>query len=418
MKLYKLLLSIVVVCIICIPASSQAVRIIGTAIETDGSMNGLPSGVCTGTQTITLQRGQTLGVGSESGGIYLGIGPTENSNIGILYVGALRVLAPTTNNQFILYSYDALNVGSGPTSSLTINSADDNPDITQVGINSFLASFYNKNTKKVVNVGRNDANAASLCTISPCVHFRTYSGLSLVEDTFGFGGTGFNNVNARTYDDTYTFIAGTLGVTESIIRVESSSMSSFTSASTGSASPSFGFTNDSTYVYGTDQINTIKRFVKTSLARTDYTTTFTAEVALRYLDYDSVCNCLIIPVENSTVNNTIQGVLASNPAAAPVVSNTTSFASTQRVKRVFVDIVNNKVYVIIVRSTDGRLQVARLTRSTLALEQLYTSSYVGGAVVEANFADVDINHQKLYVPFNGVSGSSIPNYFEQLSLCS
>jgi hypothetical protein len=416
----KLLLSILIVCIICIPTSSQAIKIVGSAvIETDGNMNGLPSGVCTGTQTITLQSGRTVGTGSEGGGIYLGIGPTENSNLGVLYVGVLRVLAPTTNNQFIVYSYDALNVGSGPTTSLTINTADDTPDITQVGINSYLASFYNKNTRKLVNVGRNDQNAAALCNVSPCVHFRTYSGLSLSEDTYGFGGTGFNNVNARTYDDTYTFIAGTLGVTESIIRVESSSMIVSGSAATGSVSPAFGFANDTTYVYSTDQTNTVKRFVKTALGtRTDYTTTFMAEVALRYLDYDSICMCLIIPVENATVNNTIQGVLASNPAAAPVVSNTTSFASTQRVKRVFVDTINNKVYVIIVRSTDGRLQVARLTRSTLALEQLYTSAYVGGAVVEANFADIDINHQKLYVPFNGVSGSSIPSYFEQLSLCS
>lgn len=395
-----------------VSTKAQVLKIIGAAGE--NTPQSLPSGVCGGSFTISLNASYTIGTPGEGAGNYIFIAPTENSNMGVLYVGKIRLQAPVTNNQFILYSFNPLTIAAGPTNSLTINTASSAPDLTG-SIGQYHGSYYDNDLKKLVNNGTNSANVPNGCNTGNCLHIRTYSNLVFGNEAYLYGGFNYTARYGTLHSGGSMFVPMLMGGVERIARITTDTFVYSDTGATGTGVVgSSGYTQDDTYIYGTYSTNSVRRYLKTNLSsRTDYTTTFTAGASLNYLAYDSVDQRLIIPVQNAAGNNHLQAVLASNPAAAPVASYT-GFASTSLPYRAYVDTANNKIYVVLNQTSTNKLQVARFTRSTLALEQLYTGTVVGS--IDEFHSAFDMYHQKLYVGYQGGAGAA--DYIEQLNLCS
>lgn len=422
MKNIARLLAMILVCVFSVINTQAAPRIVGTAVD-----NTPPPGVCLGTLSLTLKRGQTVGTTSDAGGIYTYIAPSEfvdeTTTSGMLYVGKLVVQVPSTNNRFELYRYDADRIASGPITTTVIDSANNNQDNTgTLGIGGTLGSHYNPFTSNMVHVGSNTNNAPAGCNVATCYHVRTYvngtgPGLDVLDS---IGGSGYTGRIDTQVDTTYTYLPMMFGVTEGVSRLNTNTYVREQTAGLGTTPTAYsGWAQDSTFLYLTASTNLVQRFLKSNLgSRTLFTTTFAALIALSGVIYDSTFDRLLILVVNGgATNNEIRAVRASNPASAPVASYT-GFASQLEPYSIYIDNINNKVYVVGKNTSNNRMFVSRHNRETLAIEQTYTSTATAPNTVANSFtASLDVTHQFIYVPFFSGTGTAA-DYFEQIDLCS
>jgi hypothetical protein len=97
------------------------------------------------------------------------------------------------------------------------------------------------------------------------------------------------------------------------------------------------------------------------------------------------------------------------------IADTLVLGISQFMGKVLVDSVNDKLYVI---SNSGATtnQIVRLNRTTFASEATFNGGSSANGII-ASQAQIDVPHQKIYVPITGTGGGGVAKV-EKVNLCS
>jgi hypothetical protein len=388
-------LGITVLCSALIYGTAEAIMYIFTS-----QIDGTPSAqACSGAFNLS------------SGGIYQFPFPTANSSTnggvafgesGIAYVTTGDGGAPNWNIYKFLYGTFA----AGPVTAVSI---DINP--LPDAANSQASSHYNSGTLRYVNIGR---LTAAPCNITSCLHIRTYNNM-VVDHDVSFAGVlvSGGTFGVAAYDSTYTWFQWNDATGFRIGRFETATYNIAQNVLVDAGAGAPALTVDGSYVYGTFGMNNIIQWARTDLTlRNTYVTPFLGLNSLSHIVYDSGVGALWVSAKsNGASANVVYKVSTTNPAG-PVLAQI-NLANNQFIDKVLIDNASNKLYLIINLGTT--LQVIRVNRTTLAIEQTFTGHNTAGGP-NAPTASIDTTFQRIMVPFAGGGGSQTA--VQLINLCA
>jgi hypothetical protein len=391
MKKLKLL-QLLLLCSVLIYTISDAAapaRIVGASVE-----GPIPpsTGICSG--TITMTDGGTLTLPDTTTIVQMGIGSAE----GFGYADTEFVATFTTNQHKINLSTFAID------SSAVINTGN-NPDAS----GTLKASHYNTENGGWVVIGRCFTFPTPPCTDS-FIHFRKYIGGTLTTDVMTAITTNSGSEFGPTFDSTFTYILYTSGGIQQIGKFNSSTFAflDFADVSPGSGS-STGLTNDTSFVYASAPATfRILRYDKSNFATVvGFTPGFAGSIQQPTFDNGN----LYVPSQGSGVTANI--VYRQSTSNLNVITDQVNLGASEFVGKVLVDSVNNKLYVA-VNSGSTQVEVVRLNRTTLAVEQTFSGIF-GANGVNLPYSSIDVVHQKIYMVLNGDGGAA---KIQRISMCS
>ena len=380
--------------------------ILGIAV--DGPV-GAPSGVC-GT-SFSMTSDGFFSTGEDTTIMSVGLGTLENSNAGLMYV--------TTGNSgtgvTLLYKVDMPSLTQlGGT--VTVNAAPNNPDAA----GSLTANYYDTNTGKFTVIGNTTATTCNAGT-QTCFHIRTYSGGALSVDVTTTQALD-NGAPAPTAQPTFDASGNywyIYRITPAGTQVLAQFNSSFTFVRQGTVTATSNFGqgagNDDTFVYVTQDIGpSIIRYAKSDISAGSITFSpgFAGGNSLQALTADPSVGFLYQPSRGTgATSNFVYRVRTSNMT----IADTLVLGISQFMGKVLVDSVNDKLYVI---SNSGATtnQIVRLNRTTFASEATFNGGSSANGIV-ASQAQIDVPHQKIYVPITGTGGGGVAKV-EKVNLCS
>jgi len=375
-------------------ASSHAVtisKIVGVSI--DGTPPPPPSGLCP--VPLNMTNVGILPLAEEASHIQMGIGPLENAGVGFAYATVRTATFDT--KQYVI------NMGTFAVAGTTNINISDNPDNT----NTLNASHYNAFEQKWTVIGQ---KLSAPCT--SCLHFRTYSnGNILVDDALPGPTTNSGADFNPTVDSDNVYVLYATSGGQRLGKFETTGYSTVDTVLVSAVDGSQGLANDATFVYGSfNAASSVKRWLKSNIAAgaTDFTPGFVAGT-LQGLTYDTNGN-LYVPARSAGLSaNVVYKVRTSDMT----IVGQLNLGNSQFLGKVLVDTVNDKLYVF-VSSGSTNLQLLRVNRNTLAVEQTFNgSSATNGPRLE--FSQIDVLHQTAYVLFNGAGGEVAK--IQKISLC-
>jgi hypothetical protein len=404
--LKRIVIAVVIVCVgeVC---TSDAIMTVGSSVDNTPPV--APTGLCSGSFTMSSQG--FFSTATDSSQITVGIGALENLYEGKGYV----ILGDTGALTTQLYQFNLNSLVQD-----TVVTIDTNPSVPDSVSSHSKSSYYDTNAGKMVVVGNTTALSCTGST-QGCVHLRQYSGVTLGVDNVTASGT--DNVSpapsfGSTFDLTRIWIPYRVTpIGTQLLGEYSGFLLSTTATLTATSNYINGVSNDSTYVYATQMVGpSIIRLPKSNInvGATTFSPGFAASATtiLQPPYVDESGGWLYIGAQSKGV---VANFMYRVQLSTMTIIDTITLGVTQLVGKALIDTVNNKVYLVI-NSGGTTNQIIRVERTGFTSE----ATFNGGASangINIDGAQIDVIHQKIYVPINGTGGGGVAKV-EKVNLCS
>jgi hypothetical protein len=365
----------------------------------DNTPSPLPTGFCAG--TLTMTNGGVFTGAIPSTTMHLGAAPAENPNYGGVYVN-VRSIDQFSETQYFVRQSDMTLI-----STVVINAAS-SPD--QPGFSGNGAAFYNLDSTRWVEIGRR--------LVDQGYHIRQYfnNGLTLDAPTSIILTAGLSVYPAYSSSTFWAIVTKTLDTTPAGLTLLQSSGGSITDQVFIPGGGSFaGLAVDDTFVYATQVSGSqIYKWLRSNIAAGLAGTAapaWGAGTTIQIPTADPALGVLYVPMRgNGITDNVVFRVRTSDLT----ITGSIALGVANFLGRVYVDSVNDRLYVTTSAGGGNAARVFRLNRTTLAIQQTFTGTTTSTEGPSEAQGSIDVPHQKLFVPLPDTTLAKA----QKVNLCS